>query len=95
FRKDVKKDFMGKAAKKEAGKRLMKEYDCGACHKFKDEPGRTRYPDLTHEGRKRDKKWLANWLKNPNAVKPDAYMPEFPFTDKERATVAEYLSSLK
>src|SRR3989304_3668794 len=95
-KKDINKDFMGKVSKKEAGKRLVEEYDCKACHKIKDpESGRVRFPDLTREGRKRDKKWLDTWLKDPQAVKPGTFMPTYPFTDEERKAIVEYLSTLK
>lgn len=95
-RKEIRKDFLAKVSKREAGKRLVQEYDCGSCHRIKDpESGRERFPDLTHEGRKRDKKWLSAWLKDPQAVKPGTFMPTYPLTDDERAAIVEYLSTLR
>lgn len=95
-RKEIRKDFLAKVSKREAGKRLVQEYDCRSCHRIKDpESGRERFPDLTHEGRKRDKKWLSAWLKDPQAVKPGTFMPTYPLTDEERAAIVEYLSTLR
>ncbi|HBR17433.1 MAG: hypothetical protein A3G39_03455 [Deltaproteobacteria bacterium RIFCSPLOWO2_12_FULL_43_16] len=95
-KKDMDKSFLGKVSKKEAGKRLVKEYDCKSCHRIKDpESGRERFPDLTHEARKRNQKWLDKWLKDPQAVKSGTFMPTYPLTDEERAAIVEYLSTLK
>ncbi len=96
FRKEINRDFLGKVSKKEAGKRLIKEYDCRACHRIIDpESGRDRFPELTHEGRKRSKAWLNDWLKDPQAVKPGTFMPTYPLSDEERAAIVEYLTTLK
>ncbi len=96
FRKEVDRSFMGKASKKEAGRRLIEAYDCKACHRIKDPAsGRARFQDLTRIGRKRDKRWLIVWLKGADKVKPGTFMPDFPFTDDEVEAVAEYLSGLK
>lgn len=95
-KKEIYRDFLGRVSKKEAGKRLIKEYDCRSCHRIIDpESGRDRFPELTHEGRKRDRKWLDRWLKDPQAVKPGTFMPTYPLSDEERAAIAEYLSTLK
>ena len=96
FKKDINRGFLGKVSKKEAGKRLIKEYDCRGCHKIIEaESGRSRFPDLTHEGRRRTKAWLDKWLKDPQAVKPGTFMPTYPLSDEERAAIAEYLTTLK
>lgn len=95
-KKEIKRDFLGKVSRKEAGKRLIKEYDCRSCHRIIDpESGRARFPDLTHESRKRTKKWLNSWLKDPQAVKPGTFMPTYPLSDDERAAIVEYVSTLK
>lgn len=95
-KKDINRDFLGKVSKKEAGRRLIKEYDCMSCHQIKDPAsGRPRYPVLTREGAKRKKEWLDRWLKDPQAVKPGTFMPTYPFTDEEGTAIVEYLSTLK
>ncbi|MBI5887484.1 MAG: cytochrome c [Deltaproteobacteria bacterium] len=96
FRREINRDFMGKVSKKEAGKRLIKEYDCRSCHRIIDpESGRDRFPELTHEGRKRDRAWLDRWLKDPQAVKPGTFMPAYPLSNEERVAIVEYLTTLK
>lgn len=96
LRKEVNKDFLGKVPEKEAGRRLVTEYDCRACHRIiEPESGRERFPELTHVGRTRDKAWLDRWLKDPQAVKPGTFMPTFPFSDEERSAVVEYLTTLE
>lgn len=96
FRKDINRDFLGKVSKREAGKRLVKEYDCRSCHRIVDpESGRSRFPELTHEGSKRNRAWLDRWLKDPQAVKHGTFMPTYPLSDEERAAVVEYIYTLK
>lgn len=96
FRKEINRDFLGKVPGKEAGKRLIREYDCRACHRIADpESGRERFPDLTRVARKRNRQWLNAWLKDPQAVKPGTFMPAYPFTDEEREAIVEYLLTLK
>ena len=46
-------------------------------------------------GSKRDKVWLAEFLKNPKSKEPDSKMPALRLTDEERDAVIEYLLSLK
>ena len=96
FKSEVKKDFLGKVPKKDAGKMLVKEYGCSACHRIVGPAsGRVRFPDLTHVAKKRDRKWLNDWLKDPQKVKPGTFMPTYPLTDIEREAIVEYLSTLR
>jgi mono/diheme cytochrome c family protein len=68
-------------------------YKCDACHRFNGHGG-TLAPDLTYEGSLAQKKWIYDFLKNPQTVRPALIlrMPQFNMTDKEAAIVAEYLS---
>lgn len=96
LRKEVKKDFLGKVPEKEAGRRLIMEYDCRSCHRIiEPESGRERFPELTRVGSARDKAWLDRWLKDPQAVKPGTFMPTYPLSDEERSAIVEYLTTLK
>jgi len=56
--------------------------------------GGTLAPDLSFEGSRAQKKWIADFLKNPQTIRPTLIlrMPQFNMTDKETAIVAEYLS---
>ena len=96
IRQEIKRDFLGKVPKKEAGKRLITEYDCRACHRIIDPAsGRERFPELTHVGSKRSRAWLDKWLRDPQAIKPGTFMPTYPLSDDERSAIVEYLTSLK
>ena len=68
-------------------------YKCYACHRFNGVGG-TLAPDLTYEGSLAQKKWIYDFLKNPQTVRPALIlrMPQFNMTDKEASILAEYLS---
>ncbi|HEY2119481.1 MAG TPA: c-type cytochrome [Candidatus Acidoferrum sp.] len=72
---------------------VYERYKCYACHRFNGVGG-TLAPDLSFEGSRAQKKWIADFLKNPQTIRPTLIlrMPQFNMTDKEAATVAEYLS---
>lgn len=81
-------------SKEDAGMLLVDAYDCRACHRI-IEGGRVRFPDLTHVGSKIYPSWEANWLKDPQAIKPGTFMPTFPLSPEEREAIAAYLHTLK
>ena len=72
---------------------VYERYKCDACHKFNGIGG-TLAPDLSYEGSRAQKKWIAEFLKNPQTIRPTLIlrMPQFNMTDKEAAVVAEYLA---
>ncbi len=72
---------------------VYERYKCYACHKFNGYGGDLA-PDLSFEGSRAQKKWIAEFLKNPQTIRPTLIlrMPQFNMTDKEAAIVAEYLS---
>jgi mono/diheme cytochrome c family protein len=72
---------------------VYERYKCYACHRFNGYGG-TLAPDLSYEGSRAQKKWIADFLKNPQTIRPTLIlrMPQFNMTDKEAAIVAEYLS---
>ena len=72
---------------------VYERYKCYACHQFNGFGG-SLAPDLSFEGSRAQKKWIAEFLKNPQTIRPTLIlrMPQFNMTDKEAATVAEYLS---
>lgn len=49
---------------------------CIGCHTI-DGDGGSDGPDLSHVGRERDLAWLAQWISDPSAIKPDTEMPAF------------------
>ena len=72
---------------------VYERYKCYACHRF-DGYGGTLAPDLSYEGSRAQKKWIADFLKNPQTIRPTLTlrMPQFNMPEKDAATAAEYLS---
>src|SRR5208282_1120579 len=72
---------------------LYERYKCYVCHRF-DGYGGTLAPDLTNEGSRAQKKWIAEFLKNPQTLRPTLTfrMPQFNMTDDEVTILADYLS---
>lgn len=77
-----------------AGEKLVKAYDCRACHKI-GTGGIDIYPDLTHIGRKLRPEWDKKFLKNPADWDPFTYMPNFNLSDREINAIVAYLMSPK
>ena len=72
---------------------VYERYKCYACHRFNGYGG-TLAPDLSYEGSRAQKKWIADFLKNPQTIRPTLTlrMPQFNMPDKDAAIAAEYLS---
>jgi mono/diheme cytochrome c family protein len=72
---------------------VYERYKCYACHRFSGYGG-TLAPDLSYEGSRAQKKWIVEFLKNPQTIRPTLIlrMPQFNMPDKDAAIVAEYLS---
>jgi nitric oxide reductase subunit C len=72
---------------------VYERYKCYACHRFNGVGG-TLAPDLSYEGSRAQKKWITEFLKNPQTIRPTLIlrMPQFNMTDKEVNIVAEYLA---
>lgn len=72
---------------------VYERYKCYACHRFNGYGG-TLAPDLSYEGSRAQKKWIAEFLKNPQTIRPTLIlrMPQFNMSDKDAGTVADYLS---
>jgi len=85
----------GEAAK---GQQIFQEKTCIVCH------AKGIGPDLTHVGSREtlaagvlenSPDNMAKWLKNPQAVKPGSYMPNFNLTDTEIKALVAYLETSK
>ena len=72
---------------------VFQRYKCYECHRFNGYGG-TLAPDLSYEGSRAQRKWIADFLKNPQTIRPTLIlrMPQFNMTDKETSILAEYLS---
>ena len=87
------------------GKRLVTQYQCGACHAIPEVPGAggEAGPPLEHFGRL---SYIANgipnqpaqltaWLIDPPAMKPGTAMPALGLTEQEARHMAAFLYTLK
>jgi cytochrome c2 len=87
------------------GKRLVTQYQCGACHAIPEVPGAggDAGPPLAQFGRL---SYIANgipnqpaqltaWLIDPPAMKPGTAMPALGLTEQEARHMAAFLYTLK
>ena len=77
-----------------AGKagQLMNDLACFSCHRINGRGGDLA-PDLTWEGSSVQRKWLQDFLKNPNTLRPALIrrMPKFNLTDGEITELTDYI----
>ncbi len=74
---------------------IYDRYKCVVCHKFNGSGGDLA-PDLTYEGSRAQHQWLKDFLKNPQTLRPTLVlrMPQFNMSDKDAATLADYMSTV-
>jgi len=72
---------------------VYERYKCYTCHKFNGFGGDLA-PDLTFEGSRAQRQWIVDFLKNPQTIRPTLIlrMPQFNMSDKDAATLADYMS---
>ncbi len=72
--------------------KVYERYKCYVCHRFNGYGG-TLAPDLSFEGSRAQRRWLIDFLRNPQTLRPTLIfrMPQFNMTDDEAAAVADYL----
>lgn len=76
------------------GKKLVAASGCTNCHKIGGKGGTTG-PDLSHVGSRLSSAEIAAKIKNPKAKNPNSVMPASSRPDKEIASMAAYLVSMK
>ena len=78
----------------EAGK-LMTDLGCFSCHRINGRGG-DMAPDLTWEGSSVQRRWLVEFLKNPNTLRPALIrrMPKFNLTDGEANELTDYIMTV-
>jgi mono/diheme cytochrome c family protein len=71
---------------------VYERFKCSVCHKFNGQGGDLA-PDLSYEGSRAQRQWLVDFLKSPQTLRPTLVlrMPQFNMTDKEAATLADYI----
>ncbi len=91
--KPVDKDNLlkGGGSQAEIGEKLVKAYQCFACHAIAGEAGRALYPDLTTVKQRRDPDWEKSWLADPAKLKPQTFMPNFHLSPAEIDAIVSYL----
>jgi mono/diheme cytochrome c family protein len=72
---------------------VYERYKCYACHKFNGYGGDLA-PDLTYEGSRAQRRWLVEFLKNPQTLRPTLVlrMPQFNMSDNDAAMLADYIT---
>lgn len=88
-----------------SGAQLFMQKTCGNCHRINGTQAKgTVGPDLTHLGSRQtllagllenNLENLEYWIKDPQQLKPGAYMPDFHLDDTTVKSIAAYLNSLK
>ena len=74
-----------------AGK-LITELACFSCHRINGRGGEMA-PDLTWEGSSVQRQWLADFLHNPNTLRPSLIrrMPRFNLSDSDNKELTDYI----
>jgi len=75
--------------------RLMDDLNCFSCHTINGRGG-DMAPELTWEGSAVERKWLVEFLRNPNTLRPALVrrMPKFNLTDAEIDTLTDYIMTV-
>ncbi len=77
------------------GKALYSErYGCQGCHQIETKGGYVG-PPLDKLGTRLKPGWVVDWLKNPQAFKPESIEPNNKLSDDEARALTAYLMSLK
>ncbi len=74
---------------------LMRDLRCFSCHRINGRGG-DMAPGLTWEGSSVQRKWLADFLKNPETLRPALIrrMPKFNLSDAEINTLTDYIMNV-
>ena len=74
---------------------LMNDLACFACHRINGQ-GSDMAPDLSWEGSAVQRKWLEEFLRNPNTLRPALIrrMPKFNLTADEISTLSDYIMTV-
>jgi cytochrome c oxidase subunit 2 len=86
-----------------AGEQIFASAPCTSCHAISGVSSGRIAPNLTHFGGRRtlvglrpnNPETLAEWIRNPQSIKPGALMPPLHLDDQQLADLSAYLESLK
>ena len=76
------------------GQTVFRDQGCYGCHTV-GKTGTPIAPDLSQIGAKRDRAYLARWLRDPAMQRPTAHMPKLQLSEPDVQALAAYLSSLR
>jgi cytochrome c2 len=77
-----------------SGEKLYQEiFACNGCHTVNGLGGEVG-PEHTDLASRLNRKWLEQWLKDPQAIKPDVRMPRYEFKGWEFEALTNYLMTL-
>ena len=77
-----------------SGEKLYQEiFACSACHIVNGRGGEIG-PEHTDLASRLKRQWVEQWLRNPEAIKPDVRMPRFRFKEWEFEALTNYLMTL-
>ncbi len=77
------------------GEAIYKAQGCSACHTIAGVGGKVG-PDLSMVGKKRDKEWIEEQLRDPKSHNPQSIMPSFSkLSPKDLDDLAAYLAGLR
>ena len=87
------------------GARIFRERTCVNCHVIQGQGGTAVGPDLTHVAsrqtlgagviRENTPETLAEWVRNPQDIKPGSYMPDLQLPEEELRALVAYMATLK
>ena len=74
---------------------VYERYKCYVCHRFNGDGGDLA-PDLSYEGSRAPRPWIASFLKNPQTLRPTLTlrMPQFNMTDQEASILSDYIGAV-
>ncbi len=88
-----------------AGQQLFMSSQCASCHRIAGTPAQGDIgPDLTHVASRttlaaltiaNTPKWLAAWIRNPQAIKPGDRMPDLGLSASQVSSLVAYLETLR
>jgi cytochrome c2 len=76
------------------GEKLYHEiFACAGCHSVNGRGGQVG-PDHSDVASRLTRKWIEQWLKDPQSIQSDVRMPKFKFKDWEYEALTDYLLTL-
>jgi len=98
-------ELASKMTKHPQGKAMFLAQTCVSCHAVRGTPARGTYaPDLTHMMSRKTlasgiventPATLADWVRDPQTMKPGCLMPAFGLSERDQKSIVSYLLTLR